>query len=171
MIKKGDMFVVNTGSMLTKAINGVSGFWSSDGVSEYNHGGIIISSKGDTFEALRKLDHYHLDKYIGRPIMIVRPNVDESLIHDSLRLLELRHKGQMYPWWRLAFHIIPPLARRISYKGMWLVCSELCAKFAWLLRIRNQPYIGISPDQLADEWAHWREYTILYKGIWSGSIE
>jgi len=168
-LQAGDMFAVNSGSPIAKAINGVSGFWSADGKSKYNHAGLIINHLGDTFEALRKLDCYNINAYKGRPILIARPKVEGDApkkIAEVLQSLMLRHRGQKYPWWRIGLHLIPPLARKVSYKGLWLVCSELVAKAAWMLKVRHENYTGTTPDKLAEEWVHWKEYDIIFEGVW-----
>lgn len=170
-LRLGDVFAVNSGSPIAKAINKVSGFNSADGVSTFNHAGIITdngilpgSDLIQTFEALRKLELYSLQRYSGREIIIARPSATDSVKRISLLRIVQRHKGQGYPWWRIPLHLYPPLARKVSYKGKYLVCSELVAKYELYLGIRNLDFTGATPDKLAEEWEHWRDFEIIYKG-------
>ncbi len=170
-LQVGDVFAVNSGSPISQLINKVSGFNSADGVSTFNHAGIITDDGVipatdilQTFEALRKLDLYDLQKYRGREIIIARPNAELSVRrHAILRLIQ-KHRGQSYPWWRIPLHLYPPLARKLSYKGKYLVCSELVAKYELYLGIRNLDFTGTTPDKLAEEWEHWRDFEVIYQG-------
>lgn len=166
-LQVGDVFVVNSRSPFAKIINDVSSFWSSDNTSLYNHAGIILSKAGDTFEALRRLEEYNLSRYEGRAVMIVRPEGSELAKKATIETLEKIHRGQIYPAWRLPLHLFPPLARRISYNGKWVVCSELVAKYLYLLGRRHPYFTGTTPDRLADEWRYWKGFTTVYQGVWA----
>jgi len=164
MIKQGDVFAVCSRSPFAKIINAVSGWNSPDGESEYNHAGIITADNGQTFEALKTLDYYHLDQYRGRKILIARPRASSPM--PALLKVILDHKGQTYPFWRLALFGWNPLARVISHKGQFTVCSELVAKYLFHLGVRHGQFTGTTPDRLADEWVKWRDFDIIFEGEW-----
>jgi hypothetical protein len=166
-LKQGDVFAVASKSWMAKAINAVSGWNAADGKSSYNHAGIICDAEGRTFEALRRLDFYHLDAYKGRSIIIARPDAPKDAKHTALLKVVYLHRGQIYPAWRIPLHIYPPLARKISINGKYLVCSEAVAKYEWLTGTRHPPYTGATPDMLADEWRQWRSFNIIYEGVWA----
>jgi len=165
-LKQGDVFAVCSDSWLAKSINAVAGWNAADGESEYNHAGIITTANGRTFEALRRLDFYHLDAYRGRKIIIARPEASQAAKHTALLKVTHLHRGQIYPAWRIPLHIYPPLARKISLDGKYLVCSELVAKYAWMAGVRNPPYTGATPDMLVDEWCNWKNFNIIFEGEW-----
>jgi hypothetical protein len=166
-LKQGDVFAVNSGSWLARSINAVSGWNAADGKSRYNHAGIICDATGRTFEALRRLEFYHLDDYKGRQIIIARPDASQAAKHTALLKVVYLHRGQVYPAWRIPLHIYPPLARNISLDGRYLVCSEVTAKYQWLAGVRHPPYTGATPDMLVDEWRQWRKFDIIFEGDWA----
>jgi len=89
----------------------------------------------------------------------------------------IQHEGHIYPGWRLALHIIPPLAKYTSWGGKFAVCSELVAKYLYLVHKetgltdyygykwpRHSQFTGCNPDMLADEWHRWEGYAIVFEG-------
>jgi hypothetical protein len=93
----------------------------------------------------------------GNPITVAQKTLAlHSLLHQ--------HLGQIYPAWRIPLHIIPPLAKYLASER-WLVCSELVAKYLFILDARHAQYMGTNPDTLADEWRHWRNFKIIYEGV------
>lgn len=163
-LQQGDVFAVYSGSWLARSINAVSGWNASDSESEYNHAGIITNANGQTFEALRRLDFYHLDAYQKRKVIVARPKASQVAKQTALLRLISLHRGQIYPAWRIPLHVYPPLARKISLNGKYLVCSELVAKYEWLTGNRHLSYTGATPDMLVDEWRQWRDFEIIYEG-------
>jgi hypothetical protein len=162
-LQPGDVFCVRTGG-IGQAIRAVTRFWSKDGRTKHNHSGIVIGHNWETFEAKNRIGRFNLAAYIGRPVIIARPFVFPELIQPALDRVILQHSGQIYPWWRLPLHIVPWLARKVSYKGRYLVCSELNAKYLYHVGIRDRHFTGVNPDTLADEMKSGR-YTILFNGI------
>lgn len=165
-IKQGDVFVTTSPSWIAKAINSVSGFWSSDGQSKYSHAGIVVSKCGVTFEALKQLNYGTMDRYIGKPVMIVRPKVRRADVVQALQEIVTEYQGDVYPAWRILLHLVPPLARKISNDGKFLVCSELVAKYLHKVGLRHNMFTGTTPDTLAEEWRHWKDFEIVYEGVW-----
>jgi hypothetical protein len=159
-VRRGDIFCVGLDTWFAKSIMAVEEFWASDKNAKFGHSGIIVSSQGDTFEALFRTEYSHLSRYKGYPILIARPKCETTISDTVISSLIAKHKGQRYPAWRLLFHMFPPLARRIG-RGNYLVCSELTAKYLSRCNIRPGPYLGVNPDTLADEIRHWKEYDII----------
>lgn len=113
-----------------------------------------------------------LATYAGQRIIIARPLVPDSVEYGTGLLCKYRalaevsnHLGQWYPAWRLLLHLAPPLAKYLS-NGRNLVCSELVAKYLTLIGTRSGPYTGINPDTLADMWIAWRNFEVVYEGVW-----
>jgi len=186
-LQPGDMFDTRNPQALGRAINALQTFTSRDGKAVFSHSGIIQNRKGKTFEALWTLKEQNLfDAYEGIRVQIVRwegvdepsvlPGMNPLYAHNALKKLKAEHEGQWYPWWRLPFHIFPPVAKYVSYKGKWVVCSELTAKFLWYCHLemgepideqgvkwpRHDQFCGTCPDILSDEAHRWRGYRTIY---------
>lgn len=171
VLQPGDVFCSYNPWWIGKAIVAVQKFW--DGEAEYGHAGIITNpTTGETLEALDKIEVGSLDRYKGKKIFIARPTT--TFRHESITLAEklacihiLKEKylGDIYPWWRIALHLFPPLARTVG-TGDYLVCSELTAKYLYYIGARSNQYKGVNPDTLADEWLRWGNFKIIYKGVW-----
>lgn len=163
-LQAGDVFGTRNPMALGRAINVIQRLWSHDNEAKYSHSGIILNSKGDTFESLWTIKKQNIwNEYVGKEIIIARPlGVDPRVIDKVLKGLIAKHEGQWYPVWRLPLHILPPLA-----KIMWLnrpVCSELTAKYEWGIGIRHGQWAGTNPDTLADEWRRWKNIKIVWEG-------
>lgn len=172
-LQPGDVFCVS-GNMgvVSKIIVAVEAFWSKDKKAEYGHSGIIINSMGETVEALWTVSNGSLDSYKGKKVIIARANgtqADGQEIPPIDRVAALglvnETKGTKYPIWRLFLGAIPPLASRIS-SGKRKVCSELVAFFLQKIGARTDPWQGVSPDTLADEWIRWKNFDIIFEGEW-----
>lgn len=148
---------------LGKAINAIQWLWSRDSASCYSHTGLFIDDCGTTLESLSTVKSQNFfDSYKGDKVIIAKPLCPELKI--DLAIVEiLKHKGQFYPYWRLLFHTIPPLAK-IGVLDR-LVCSELVAKYEWFLGLRHKQYKGSNPDTLVDEWIQWRSFEVLFEGV------
>jgi hypothetical protein len=166
LLQPGDVFAVTSDKWLANRINDVSKFWSDDNQSRYSHSGIIITHHGRTMEALKRLDFYYLSQYVGQPIIIARPSAPVHRCQLAIDLLVKEHINQAYPWWRILLHTVQPLAKLITYKGKYVVCSELVAKYLHYLKVRHPIYTGVTPDMLADEWRRWKDFEIIYEGVW-----
>lgn len=158
----GDCFSVRTGGPLGYGIRFAEWVWSEDGEATYNHSGILKNVYGTTFEAWYTVKERHLKDHVGKQIILAR---FETCSHEIRKLafsmVRARHRGQWYPVWRIPFHLIPPLAKWISWKGRFLVCSELVAEYLYLCNLRHFQYPGTNPDTLADEWRRWDGWTTL----------
>ena len=168
-LKPGDFFTTRNPMALGVAINGFQKVWSRDNKSEYSHAGIITNATGDTFEALYTIKSQNLfSAYAGAQVLIARytafPRTLDFKITVALYKIRKRHAGQVYPYWRLPFQIIPPLAKYLSWGGKFVVCSELVAEYLHMIGARHGQYTGTNPDTLADEWHHWKNYEIVFEG-------
>ena len=179
-LQLGDFFATRNPQMLGRGINAVQTWWSKDGKSEYSHAGIIIDKYGTTFEALWTLKRQDLFKaYAGEKVCIARwIGMTEEIARDALEVLIGEHEGKLYPAWRLILQMIPPVAKYTSWGGRFVVCSELVAKFLYLIYReggykdkhgykwpRHSHYCGSNPDMLADEWHRWMDYIVVFEGI------
>lgn len=173
-LKTGDIFLSANSWIIGRAILAVEKFWSTDDSAQYGHGGLIISPQGDTFEALWRTKQNHLDFYLGRKVMIVRPELTMSQTEipsgakvTALEELMLMHAGDVYPVHRLILHLLPPLAKIFS-SGRFVVCTELVAKYLSRIGCRHNNWEGATPDMLADECRNYRNYRVIYEGVWDG---
>ena len=165
-LQPGDVFGTRNPMALGRAINGIQYIWSSDGNSIYSHSGIIESKVGETYEALWSIKEGHLNKYCDKRVIIARyTDLKQRAFKRAMTRLKRRHDDQWYPWWRIPLHIVPPLAKFISYKGKRVVCSELVAELEFLLGLRHAQFVGTNPDKLADEWKRWKGWEIVGEGI------
>lgn len=165
-LRAGDVFATRNPQGLGAAINVAQKFWSADGESRLGHAGIIQNRYGLTLEARWTITEVDLfEQYAGAEVVIARPiEADFSRVMVALDRLRREHLGQWYPAWRLLLHLVPPLARKISAGGRFVVCSELVAKFLYKIGVRHKQYMGTNPDTLVDEWRHWKNYTIIFEG-------
>lgn len=164
-VQPGDVFVVSTPGILGKLIRPVQRFWSADGEASYNHGGVITAEDGATIEALWRVKESNLhERYAGCRVLVARPDAPAEYKAAAIARLSRLHLDQRYPVWRLALHLVPPLAKYVSAGGRYVVCSELQAKYLWWIGVRHNQYTGATPDMLADEFLQWRKYTIIFEG-------
>jgi hypothetical protein len=162
-LQAGDCFVVRGDTSLSYLIRVFGNFWSSDGECSFNHAGIILDEEGNTFESLNRIDHYNLEQYKGKQIMIVRHNkMNFDLFCKGLASI-IHLDGVRYPWWRLAVHLVH-LARFFNRSGI-PVCSELVGMFENGAGLRKV-FWGLTPDNLADEWRISKHYNTIYEGVW-----
>lgn len=164
VLSPGMEFAVNSGSSLARAINLCQKFKATDNESIYNHAGIIVSSKGRTFEALWKLRYADLDDYKGCRMIIVCHKLMSERKFTEVWPEIAKFDGSTYPFLRLPLHAVG-LAKFIHWK--YPVCSELTSKFEVECGFRRN-WWGINPDNLADEWRISKHYDIIFEGIWEG---
>lgn len=165
-LQPGDIFCTVNPMWLGKSINAVQKFFDPDNEAKYSHAGIITDSDGGTFEALWTTKNSTLSQYKGKQIIIGR---NESMIDAIFPIAYaevLQHKGQWYPFHRLAFFLIPPLAKYVHVLNR-PVCSELAAQFLCYAGILKN-WAGKDPDYIADMMTRWRGWTIIYEGVWDG---
>ena len=167
-LQPGDLFGTENPMALGRMINGAQRVWSRDNASRVSHSGIIASGAGETIEALWSVASQDLfEAYRGKYVVIARMTAPEAqrMIPQALAEIRSLYMGRWYPLWRLPFHLFPPLAKYVSIKHKWVVCSELVARFAHLCGARHEQYMGTNPDTLADEWERWRDYRVLFAGV------
>jgi hypothetical protein len=177
-LKTGDVFCVH-GNMgfVSAGIRCAERFWSKDNEATYGHAGIITDPMGNTLEALWTVKESNINKYKGTRLIIARPlytnsykKITESQKKLSITAVKSKHHGQFYPLHRLAFHLVPPLAK-YAHLGSRVVCSELVAKYLYLIGARHAVYSGTNPDTLADEWRRWKQFEIIAEGILDESFD
>ncbi|WP_153306555.1 hypothetical protein [Desulfogranum japonicum] len=172
-IQTGDVFCVRGGMETTSAIiRFIERVWSKDNGATYGHSGIIRDSSGNTLESLWVVKEGNLEQYVGQQIVIYRPvndlngcQIDPETIAKAYVDLRTEYLGRWYAIPRQILHLLPPLARLFSSDHRF-ICSELVAKFLCLINARYKPYIGVTPDRLADEWHRRKNYQKVFEGVW-----
>lgn len=160
-LRPGDLCVVKTDSRIAGAINAAQKVLSRDGRAEYNHALIILDKGGNTYESLKRIDHYNLAQYAGCQALIVRhKEMDLDHFGEGYRAV-LKYDGKVYPWWRLPMHFL-----RVAQYVHWSypVCSELVGMFLNKAGLFNSTGWGWSPDDLADLWEESKYYDTVFKG-------
>ncbi len=172
-VQAGDLFCVRSAGPLSYAILAVERFNSKDNRAEFGHSGVILDSLGSTFEARSTLGYGSLDRYLGKPMLIARPVLKLSraplLRYERQRAINLvitQHLGQIYPFWRIFLHLVPPASKYLTAGGRWLVCSEVTAKVESLMGVLSGPYTGRNPDDLADRWRISWAHEVIFDGCW-----
>lgn len=162
-IKPGDIFCTESPSFFGRMINAVQTWNAPDSHAVYSHAGILVVPGGVTFEALWRVKHQLLhEAYSGRKVLIGR--------HTGMHARKMlagweavrEYHGQVYPLYRLALFLVPPLARRLNFTE-WVVCSELVAKFLHGAGVMDY-WSGVSPDDLADMIHHWKNWEVIFEG-------
>lgn len=179
-LKRGDVFCAAGQGPLFWGIRLVQYIHSRDNESTYGHAAMILCSSGDVLDTRWTVSRTSLDLYRGQKIIIARPigkdtpdsslqDIDHS--HQSHILVNIENscKGKWYPVHRLALHLIPPLAKFLHI-GRWSVCSERVAQYLNSIGARNKAVGGTTPDMLADEWRRWRNFDIIYEGVWDSAL-
>jgi hypothetical protein len=162
-LKPGDIGLTHSDEAIGFLINPAQKTKAVDNASKYNHALLIINNKGDTFEALNKLDHYNLERYKGQQIAIYRHK------HMTRELFEygyasiIKYDGKTYPYLRLFLHLFGA-AKYIHWDMP--VCSELVSKFLFACGLR-QNWWGVNPDNLHDWMKDHKDFTLVYEGGWA----
>ena len=164
-LKAGDLFATaNPSAVLGRGISAIQKWNSRDNESTYTHAGIITTSGGDIIESLWRVEIGDLyQRCMGRSLIVARYTELEESNWNRTFVMLLEHVGKRYPWWRLPLHIVPPLAKYLSFTGM-PVCSELVAKAEHYMGARHRWWTGTCPDTLVDEWRRWRGFEIVFEG-------
>lgn len=163
----GNMLVVSALIRLAERIT------SKDDAAHYGHSGIISSVLSETIDTGWTVRKGSLHEFAGSPMLIARPThrmgtsepIDMATKRAALTAISATDLGRWYPVWRLPMHLAPPLAKYLG-TGNNLVCSERTAKYLQMIGARPWPYTGVNPDTLADEWSTWRNFEIIFEGIW-----
>ena len=164
-IIQGDVFCSTNPMSLGKAINTIQWIWSKDGESTYSHAGIFRDNNANTLESLWTVKSQNFfEAYKDDKVIIARYiGYCDAPIPTVIARIEKEHLGNIYPFWRIFLHIIPPLSKIGVFNR--LVCSELCAKYLYYLGARHSQYNSTNPDTLADEWRRWKDMEVVYEGI------
>ena len=164
----GNMLVVSALIRLAERIT------SKDDAAHYGHSGIISSVLSETIDTGWTVRKGSLHEFAGSPMLIARPThrmgsatapIDMATKRAAIAAIRATDLGRIYPVWRLPMHLAPPLAKYLG-TGHNLVCSERVAKYLQMIGARPWPYTGVNPDTLADEWSTWRNFEIIFEGIW-----
>lgn len=165
-LEPGMVFATNNPQGVGTIIEFMEKWMSHDLHADYGHTGIIQNELGLTFEAVWRITEQNFfQAYKGQRVLIARPIADTMQKQVALEVCKEAYLGGIYPLWRLPLFLIPPIARRISYKGKFVVCSELTAKFLYLCGVRHGVFMGTNPDDLVDEWRRWRDFDIVWEGV------
>jgi hypothetical protein len=165
IILPGDVFATTNRMVLARGINAFQRFWAHDNISEYSHAGIIIDSMGNTLESNWTVERKNIfTDYKDKKVIIARPlGLTAEKFVEAFTEIK-KHEGRWYPAYRLFFHMFPPTAKYLSF-GKWLVCSELTAKWEYLIGYRHKFYAGTNVDMIVDEWRHWKNFKIIFEGV------
>jgi len=165
-LKPGDLFAVRSQMILGRMINAVQQFYSNDNKSEYSHTGFIVNAQGYTFEANWRVGSQNLfEAYKGEKVLIARySNMTLSRFNEEYWHIYNKHYRHIYPFWRLFFFLIPPIAKYVHVLEK-PVCSELVAEFLYRAGLRHKNYMGTNVDTLVDEWRIHDDVEIIFEGI------
>jgi hypothetical protein len=162
-LRPGDQGCVHSDGTIPDLINLFQMGLNPDHNSVYSHAFTLTDSNGNTFESRKKIGHYHIDDYIGMPMVIARHKLmTPELFQRGYDYVKV-HDGATYPYMRLVLHALR-LAKYIHWKHP--VCAELNDKIEVGCLLRTD-WWGVNPDNLSDRWH--REtglYEILYEGFW-----
>jgi hypothetical protein len=172
----GDVLCVAGGMAVVSAgIRLVERFWSKDSEASYGHSAIVGTEGGTLLDTLWRVRWTHISRYAGQPMIIARPvktlrgiAITDAAKTCALKMVSADGHGRCYPVHRLLLHLVPPLAKYWS-NGRQMVCSERTAKYLCLIGAMDEPWAGITPDDLADRWRCWSNFTVIFEGIWPGT--
>jgi len=161
ILKPGDIFCAANPMMLGRLINFVQKLKSKDNQSEYSHAGIILTTEGETFEALWKNGKQNLfEAYKGKKVLVGRHiAMDTERFQAGWEGVQ-KHEGKWYAGHRLLLHLIP-LASKLSL-GL-AVCSEIVMKFLCKAGLATT-WAGWNPDNVADMIHNYRDYITIFEG-------
>lgn len=161
-LRSGDIFLSKNPMALGMIINTIQTFWSVDGKSEYSHAGVLVDSMGTTIESLWTVSHQNIhEAYIDNIVLIARNKTfSRQDIRNGHKLIS-KHKGQIYPFYRLLLMAIPPLGKYVNFGRC--VCSELTCKFLMGAGVDIE-WQGKNPDNIHDIIKYNKDYEIIYEG-------
>lgn len=172
----GDVLCVAGGMAVVSAgIRLVERFWSKDSEAAYGHSAIVGTAGGTLLDTLWSVRWTHISRYAGQPMIIARPTktlrgivITDAAKACALKMVSADGHGRHYPVHRLILHLVPPLAKYWS-NGRQMVCSERTARYLCLIGAMDEPWAGITPDDLADRFRRWHNFTVIFEGIWPGT--
>jgi len=169
-IRPGDGFLIYNGSFFQKLVNAFQLLVSRDGEAVYSHAGYFTSYSGTTFEARVKIGHYDIKDFLGCKVLFFRHKcMNDRTFYKHYDYLKNKSEGRIYPFYRLAFHLLPFTARWAPFdRG---VCSEKVAQLYYLSEFMSY-WKGIKPDYIhdmvCDPWAS--QWSIIYEGKFTKEV-
>ena len=165
ILNPGDIFFTRNPSAMGKEIRFIEALKAESGKSEYNHAGIIIDSKGTTFEALWHIENQNFfEEYKGDDVAVYRyVNMTPDAFQKGYAAV-LPDKGMLYPWWRLGLHLVGLSGFIHGQEG---VCSEEAYKFAigaGAPMMAGTHWYGVNPQEMQTECAFSKYWTEVFKG-------
>lgn len=163
-LKAGDMFCsAFPGAKLGFLIKAAEKIMSKDFHADMSHSGLILNSKGDTWEILWRLKTQNFfEAYEGCNVLVVRYKKLKDVKHFKAIKDLSKHDGQIYPVHRFLLYLTG-LARFVHWSR--LVCSEFVAKYLYYINARHKHYWGTTPDILSEEFRNYKIYRIIFDGI------
>jgi hypothetical protein len=149
IVRPGDIFVTWAPHILNRAIAVIQQFRSPDGRGKFGHAGFFVNSEGISFEALWKVkEHDFFVKHHGHFVIIARHKyITRRNFFNSYEKIKSKHNGNIYPVYRLLFHIFQASSKLLPKKNG--VCSEITGELLHDLEIWNW-YKGATPDNVHD---------------------
>jgi hypothetical protein len=170
-LKPGDQLCVTGGMFgVSAGIRLVERFWAKDNEASYGHCAIVGTEGGTLLDTLWTVRWTHISRYAGQQMIIARPThtlrglvITDAAKSVALKMISSAGHGRPYPVHRIALHLIPPLAKYFS-AGRQMVCSERSGKINVLLGSMDEPWAGLTPDDLADRYRCWRNFDVIFEG-------
>ena len=163
-LQPADFVLVNSRSIMGRGIS-LAEKRNALGDSQYIHAFNIEDTEGGTIDTLLELRRGNINEYAGCPVLIGRySDANNAWPTQALRQIA-RDIGQVYPVYRLVLDFFG-IGRFFRTKR--IVCSERVAKFLYFLTGMKafQNWYGWEPSDLADVAKHWREFEVVYEGVW-----
>ena len=162
----GGMFGVSAGIRL------VERFWAKDNEACYGHCAIVGTPGGTLLDTLWTVRWTHISRYAGQQMIIARPVktlrglvITDAAKSVALEMISAADHGRIYPVHRIPLHLFWPLPKFLS-AGRQKVCSERTAKYLCLIGAMDEPWAGITPDDLADRFRRWHNFDVIFEGTW-----
>ena len=164
-LKPGDIFCTVNPMALGTIIRFVQRFNSVDNSAIQSHAGIILDSKGTTYEAVWAVREQNLFlEYIGKHVLVGRHRgMDQYRFELGLKRLKADHNGGRYPLFRLPLLGLLPRLSKYIYWGR-PVCSELAFKFLYYCNLLGY-WKGVTPDYVADAIKNWDDFDVIFDGV------
>lgn len=161
-LNAGDVFLVESGSIISPVTNFFQKLWSRDNRSKYCHAGIIIDDTNTTLECRWTVCSTNfMEFYKDKDVLIARCENLKNIDFTNGLLQILKFKGQWFPVHRMILHAFH-LAKFIHWQSV--VCSELVAKYLHGIGTRHNYWWGTTVDDLEEELKNWKQYSIVYEG-------
>jgi hypothetical protein len=161
----GDFAVVGEKGVVDRVISGVE---SEDATGDpvYDHSFVIVGRSGQIVDTLTTVRLGNLSDYAGCRVLIGRyVYLDERGRRAGIDSV-MNDLGKVYPFYRLFLDLFH-LGRLVHGDGE--VCSERTVKYLWnATRIPafKDPY-GWTPADIAGVIEHWRDFSPVFKGVFS----